>query len=268
MGQRYEVTRRLDRNEVERLERMRFWRRGGGDELACGACVKMHHKSLFSRTMRGRAARERKCLAAEAKVKICEHWNEDFVTLRRMREDMLCERKGGGCWSLRKCDHPDHTSNENNGFGEPHMMDLGSGWAIDRSLVLMRSPSRELITKEILQEALRYRADVEICPHVRLGDPEVLDAFEKGSKMKLEDLPEHLLRPWFHLPEFESTTCKKCGGAWQFSIFDHGKRDSLLRYALRLSVDEQLILARDPWSEEWLSRVEGADSLRSIKAMV
>jgi hypothetical protein len=56
------------------------------DPLFCSACLKVHPFHLFSEEQRTIPACKRVCLAAEAKVEICEHISVNFVELKRMRD--------------------------------------------------------------------------------------------------------------------------------------------------------------------------------------
>ncbi|KAK4493799.1 hypothetical protein PRZ48_014984 [Zasmidium cellare] len=250
--ERYGVVRRLHRDRLEQLE----YKTRNTDWKACGSCVKPHPRRYFSPTERTKSVYERRCLASTAPIRICSHWTEDIHSLRQRREDADCEPRPLDFFRTDECAHVDH---EFQGFSAPRMRDLGSAFSVERTITLLQTNDRDSIDEDVVEDVLTSEVlqDIQVCRHLRLGDRAILSSFKRRPPPEVGDLADLIMAAVGYMPEFEPASCEECGRTWQFSILDNlGYRQSP-RYSLRLVVDEQIKAVRDPWTEEYLRKVEG-----------
>lgn len=256
--ERYNIMRRLHRDRLSILERQTT---ASSEWLPCGVCIKLHPRRYFSPRERFKPVQNRKCLASTAPIRICSHWIEDLQSLRRRREESECEPRPLDFFRTNKCVHADH---EFQGFSAPKMRDIGSVLSVERSIVLLQTEHRDGLTEGVVGVVLKSAdlREIAVCNHVRLGDEAVISSFRKRAPAEDdEDFADLLMAAVGHLPEFEPASCKDCGRSWQFSVFDNLGYRLSPRYALKLIVDEQIRSVRDPWTEEYLRKVEGGSEL-------
>lgn len=260
--ERYSIVHRLHQDRLEELERQST----GLEWLVCGSCIRPHPRRYFSPAEQKKPVQERKCLASSASIRICSHWTEDQQSLRQRREDADCEPRPLDFFRTDRCVHVDH---EFQGFSAPCMRDLGLSFSVERQIRLLQTDDGDAIDEDAVEHVLTSPAlrDIRVCPHIRLGDQAVLSSFTcrpPTGEDDPQDLIYLIMAAVGQLPEFEPSSCADCGRSWQFSIFDNLGYRLSPRYSLRLIVDDQFKAVKDPWTEEYLRKVEGGRELMKL----
>lgn len=162
-----------------------------------------------------------------------------------------------------------HVDHELKGFSAPCMRDLGSTFIVEQQITPLQTEDRDAVDENAVKDVLTSPAfrDIRVCPHIRLGDQAIMSSFRRRPLAGEDDsrhVADLIIAAVGQLLGFESSSCKGCGRDWQFSIFDNLAHRQSPQYTLRLIVDDQIKAVKDPWTKEYLRKVEGGSKLMKL----
>ena len=159
---------------LERLAFLCLLERDGrlsASKAVCGGCKTTHNNSLFSSTALQKRPHQRLCMGREGRLWICPHRIWDHAQLREVQKQ---GGKATGSAALCGCPNGevffDHQS-----INSPPT----ATYSLSIYYPVLAMPQGSVFHTASLKKAL-VALGVDICPHLRFGDPDVLDAFHPG----------------------------------------------------------------------------------------
>jgi len=252
---RAEVFERLAKDEWNELVRSEAMSLGQNDDeqdatgskWLCGVCWKLHPGSYFSAEQIFVPSGSRTCMAATAKLRICDHWTEDYMSLQALCPAKRVDRKA--CEAKRlECSRTFAHTAGTTGNAAPFLhIDRDDGVKIISTYGLLRGRTGQRFAIEDVRAALQARTNIPLCQHLCLGDFTVVETYRH----------EHQL---YALPS-DGAACAVCGASWflKRSEAATGRAPAYYADTLALVVTRHMDSSWRPWSDEYLHHVEGGD---------
>ena len=258
---RAEISERLDkdiwselvRSEAESLAQKIDEQDMKGCRWLCGTCWELHPGSYFSAEQICVSASSRVCNAATAKLRICDHWTEDYMSLRALRPAKRGDRKACEPKQLECSRSFAHTAGTNGNAAPSLRIDNEDGIEITRTYGLLRGQTYTAFAVEDVGAALQARANIPLCQHLCLGDPMVVETYRHERQI-------HGLRSG-------GAACAVCGAVWYFlrSETAIGRAPAYAVDTLALVVTRYVDFGWRIWSNEYLHLVEDGDHLMDVR---
>lgn len=159
---------------LERLAFLCMLERDGqlsASKAVCSGCKTTHQKSLFSSTALQQMPRRRVCLGREGRLWICPHRIWDYAQLREVQKQGY--RPVG---SMAQCGCPNGEVSvhyPSNDFPATEIYSLSIYYSV---LAMPRGSELHIASIRKALSAL----GVNVCPHLKFGDPKMLGAFHPG----------------------------------------------------------------------------------------
>lgn len=164
----------------ERLAFLYMLERDGklsGSKAVCSGCKTTHNVSLFSSTALQQRPHQRLCMGREGRIWICPHRIWDHAQLREVEKQSWETAFMAQCACPNRevlISHP--VTPSSTPTEEPLLIILYPVLAIPQGYTFHTAS---------IKKALRALG-VSICPHLKFGDPNILDAFHQGCpRLKL-----------------------------------------------------------------------------------
>lgn len=166
---------------LERLHFLCMLERDGllsASKAVCRGCKTTHNVSVFSSTALQQQPQQRLCMGLEGKIWICPHRIWDHAKLQQVEKQDSYPRE-----SMAKCGCPNGEVLTSSPLRRTSLLEEYSLFVFYPVLAM---PRGSIFRTASIKKALRALG-VNICPHLRFGDPKVLDAFHSGCP-RLRDL--------------------------------------------------------------------------------
>jgi hypothetical protein len=228
--QTFSATGRLDRDRLNYMSSTE-------DEslFSCSTCFTFHRFYLFSESQRTNEPSQRICLAAEPRLRLCDHWELSFQELRRRRRASICESTPKPNY---RCKHDSHWTNGNLAISpEVRLENSRVTWVHHIMEYTGQWPGT---TPQIEDLAIQYfnahPGARRICAHITLGDEELRTGLNDQSTAS-----------------YFRQECLGCGTRWYFDRL--AGWGPLGTSTMGLEVSKYFREMEDPWDDQWVRTI-------------